>query len=1146
MENDRPGQHQQRLQALSQLVWILDDQGQVQDWNAAWQNYIEGTERDTVDDSFSRREGYSIESVLERIHADDVERVKQYCSPQAGNGGGSTGLRDDAQASDGNNSLQGVEMRLRRFDGCYQWFWMQMVPVCGSDGRVVEWIGTFTNIESLKQQLQRSMAASQTIAPNAKFCTSDVRDDGHVADGRTVDGYAERSTETVSEFTQMPRSTSSELVLGSEPTAIEAAAIASPDLSDDVSNGLNQAAPSTTATSFQSVLMEAPAIICWLKGTDFIHQFANTYYRQFVGIDDVIGRPIAEVWPEAVEHGFLDQLHQVYRTNEPLVGNNVKVEFNAGRFGTRTAYFNFVHLPTHDHQGQVDGIFIHAVEVTEQNQARERLRRANVALSQFKTTLDLSVDSIFMFEPISLQFFYVNQGAIRQLGYSENQFFQMQLPDLIPKLEQERLNPILETLREGNLLSYTIETVFYTHEKQLLPVELFIQFVAPSGEQPRFVAIARNIQEQQRIEQYRRLMSESSTLFATSLNYETTLQRIAQLSVDYLADLCVIDVVREDGLFERVATAHSGPDLNLELVEKLRNYPPTLERHQAIRTALQTGEAQLISSISDEVQRAIAQNDEHFQILKQLSFQSAIVAPLMVQGRILGALSLITTQPSHTYDELDLVPAKDLARRAALAVENARLYRQAQDASNRLRRAIVVLGEQQQQLQTLQQLTNLLNQRLADLPELLQVMVRSIQEALPVAEFGLIVLHNEQTQQLEITAATGHNVERIHADQGFDVGQGWLGQVYSTGEPLLIQVAAAVDVTEDVQVPSALCAVPIESSHEGRLGVLAVGNWQNDRVFKPEDQKLLMAFGEQAAIALSNARLIQALEEREIQLAHQNELLAQQNAELEQHRQQIQEQNEQLQEVSRLKSQFLATMSHELRTPMNAVIGFSQLLLRQRQHPLQPAQLDMVQRILNNGKNLLSLINDILDLSKIEAGRLRLNLEEFNLSSLVESTAAELRSLATQKQLRLITQTYLADPYVINDRKRLRQIVVNLISNAIKFTEAGEVSIHLAQNEVTDTVILTVKDTGIGIDQKDLEAIFHEFRQADQTMTRHYSGTGLGLAISDWLVRIMDGQIEVESTLGQGSTFRVELPRRVLLDDSDLVPNQTVRPGELS
>jgi signal transduction histidine kinase len=505
-----------------------------------------------------------------------------------------------------------------------------------------------------------------------------------------------------------------------------------------------------------------------------------------------------------------------------------------------------------------------------------------------------------------------------------------------------------------------------------------------------------------------------------------------------------------------------------------------------------------------------------------------IAAPLIVQGRILGTLSLITTRSGRTYDEGDLILGKDLARRAALAVENARLYRQAQDASDRLRRAIVVLGEQQQQLRTLQRLTNLLNRHLADLPELLQALVYSVCESLPAAEFGLIVLANPQTQQLEVTATAGKKTDRIQSEDSFEVGQGWIGQVYSSGDPLLIQLAADVAPSEE-EIPSALCAVPIETPQDGRLGVLAVGSWQSDRTFAPEDQQLLMAFGEQAAIALNNARLIRTLEEREERLAMQNDLLARQNWELDQQRQQIQRQNDQLQEVSRLKSQFLATMSHELRTPMNAVIGFSQLLLRQRQHPLHSQHADMVERILNNGRNLLSLIDDILDLSKIEAGRLELNLEEFNIDSLVRGTIEELRALAASKDLALEVNNYLNDPYVLNDRKRLRQVMVNLISNAIKFTETGRVELSIEELP-HGYLCITVDDTGIGIDPEDLQAIFQEFRQADQTRTRRYSGTGLGLAIADWLVRIMNGTIHVESELGQGSTFRVEIPRYVELD----------------
>jgi signal transduction histidine kinase len=320
--------------------------------------------------------------------------------------------------------------------------------------------------------------------------------------------------------------------------------------------------------------------------------------------------------------------------------------------------------------------------------------------------------------------------------------------------------------------------------------------------------------------------------------------------------------------------------------------------------------------------------------------------------------------------------------------------------------------------------------------------------------------------------------------------------------------------------------VAIESVQAGRLGILAIGNWEDTSAFDDEDRNLLVAVGEQAAIAIDNARMIKALEEQEARLEDQNEMLAQQNQELESQRQQVQLQNLQLLEAARLKSQFLATMSHELRTPMNAVIGFSQLLLRQRQNPLTPQQVDMLERILNNGKHLLTLINEILDLSKIEAGRLELKLETFNLATLVSATTEELRSLADEKHLTLQVHADLQNPNVINDSVRMRQVLVNLLSNAIKFTETG--SVQLEVKEISpERLVLTLKDTGIGIAQDDLDHIFEEFRQIDQTTTRKYSGTGLGLAITKLLVHLMQGTITVESEVGQGSTFRIELPRAV-------------------
>lgn len=262
------------------------------------------------------------------------------------------------------------------------------------------------------------------------------------------------------------------------------------------------------------------------------------------------------------------------------------------------------------------------------------------------------------------------------------------------------------------------------------------------------------------------------------------------------------------------------------------------------------------------------------------------------------------------------------------------------------------------------------------------------------------------------------------------------------------------------------------------------------------------------------------------QLKESHEQLIRKNQELERQRQQIQLQNLKLLEASRLKSQFLATMSHELRTPMNAIIGFSQILLRPKFGQLTHQQTDMVERILNNGKHLLMLLNEVLDFSKLEAGRLELKAELFDLTTVVNATVVEMQSLAEAKKLLLEVEIDLQNPWVFNDSLRLRQILVNLLSNAIKFTETGGVWVEV--KELPDNwIAIAVRDTGIGIAPKDSKHIFEAFRQVDQSITRKYPGTGLGLAIIDSLVRMMSGTIFLESQLGVGSMFRVEIPRQI-------------------
>jgi signal transduction histidine kinase len=262
------------------------------------------------------------------------------------------------------------------------------------------------------------------------------------------------------------------------------------------------------------------------------------------------------------------------------------------------------------------------------------------------------------------------------------------------------------------------------------------------------------------------------------------------------------------------------------------------------------------------------------------------------------------------------------------------------------------------------------------------------------------------------------------------------------------------------------------------------------------------------------------------QLRERNELLKKKNQELEAQRQQIELQNLKLKEADKLKSQFLATISHELRTPMNAIIGFSQLLLRPKCGELTLKQKDMIERILNNSKHLLMLLNEVLDFSKLEARRLELRPEIFNLLPLINSTVEEISSLAEEKNLSLVVNIDLQNPLVFNDSIRIRQILMNLLSNAIKFTEYGSVGVEVKELS-GNKVQLAVWDTGIGIAASDMEHIFEAFRQLDQSTTRKYPGTGLGLPIISALVQMMGGKISVESQLGQGSIFRIELPRQI-------------------
>ncbi len=235
-------------------------------------------------------------------------------------------------------------------------------------------------------------------------------------------------------------------------------------------------------------------------------------------------------------------------------------------------------------------------------------------------------------------------------------------------------------------------------------------------------------------------------------------------------------------------------------------------------------------------------------------------------------------------------------------------------------------------------------------------------------------------------------------------------------------------------------------------------------------------------------------------------------------------QNERVQQANRLKSEFLASMSHELRTPLNSIIGFSDFLLTADDHPLDAEQREYLTDILNSGNHLLSLINDVLDLAKVESGKLDLHPVPFVLRDAVDEVASSLRPQRAEHDLTLTVEVAPEIDRVVLDVVRFKQILYNLLSNAVKFTpRAGRVDVGVAPAGESRFVV-TVQDTGIGIEEKDLGRIFREFEQLDSGTARRYSGTGLGLPVTQKLVTLMGGSVDVESRVGVGSTFTVTLP----------------------
>jgi signal transduction histidine kinase len=428
------------------------------------------------------------------------------------------------------------------------------------------------------------------------------------------------------------------------------------------------------------------------------------------------------------------------------------------------------------------------------------------------------------------------------------------------------------------------------------------------------------------------------------------------------------------------------------------------------------------------------------------------------------------------------------ADQAVIAIENTRLFEEVQ-ARNR---DLTALGE--------------VGRAVSSTLELKVVLKTIVERAVELSgtDGGSIFYFREDIGRFELGETTGLDEEVIARFRKLDIaaGETGLGEAIESGKPL--QMA---DITKrssnplrDAAIEAGLRAaliVPLLSA-ETPLGALVLQRRQPGD-FPPAIVTLMQSFADQSAIALENARLFDeiAQKSRELEIASQH------------------------------KSQFVANMSHELRTPLAAVLGYAELLQEGIYGAMPEKSLPILTRIRSNGKHLLGLINTVLDISKIEAGQFKLNLTEYALGSMVETVMSATESLAATKKLAFKTEVAEGLPIGLGDEQRLTQVLLNLVGNAIKFTDAGEVRITVGA--ANGQFSLSVSDTGPGIPAEECEHIFEKFRQLDSSNTRAKGGTGLGLAIAREIVEMHGGRLWVESTLGRGSKFHMELPVRALI-----------------
>jgi GAF domain-containing protein/CheY-like chemotaxis protein len=554
---------------------------------------------------------------------------------------------------------------------------------------------------------------------------------------------------------------------------------------------------------------------------------------------------------------------------------------------------------------------------------------------------------------------------------------------------------------------------------------------------------------------------------ACSINLYDPDDDVAQVIIDYYID--------EDGQ-EQIREEEIGKEYTI------KDYPTTFK-------ALQSKQPTVLYASDPAIDPA------ELAFMKKHNLTTSGVLPMVLKQQVIGYIELETTEEERHFTDNELNIAMTLANQAAVAIENARSYERIQQAAN--------------EMAMLFEVSQAISGAPIGVKEVADVVARNFVEVLSIPECSVSLLDPENNTLETITDLL------IEEDQQQIVRDQNIGEVVSlydypatdrvtrTLEPFIIHASDQEADTAELAYMnkhgmSTLVILPLAVKGEA-IGIIELESWGEEREYTQSDINLALTLANQAAVALDNARLY----EEQIEIT------------------------DQLRELDKLKSQFLANMSHELRTPLNSIIGFSRVIMKGIDGPVTEEQTQDLSAIYNAGQHLLNMINDILDISKIEAGKMELAFEDIQLPQIIESVLSTARGLVKGKPVELLTDVPDDLPTIHADPTRVRQILLNLLSNACKFTDEGNITITVKQqiglNDRAE-IYIGVTDTGVGISPEDQRGLFEPFTQVDGSATRKSGGTGLGLSITRLLVNLHGGEIHIDSTRGEGSTFYFTIP----------------------